>query len=40
MDIFVLFASLHETEFSETFLVTLSFQIFFKKTSFYSKERE
>lgn len=39
MDIFVLFASLPETEFSETFLVTMSFQIFFK-TSFYSKERE
>ena len=29
MDIFVLFASLPETEFSETFLATMSFQIFF-----------
>ena len=29
MDVFVLFASLRETEFSETFLVTMSFQIFF-----------
>lgn len=39
MDIFVLFASLPETKYSETFLVAKSFQIFFK-TSFYSKERE
>lgn len=29
MDIFVLFASLPETEHSETFLVAKSFQIFF-----------